>query len=236
MSELPWILLGLSSELGSGKRNKVDWSRGKEYRERLGYDYYRQCAIEGMLTRDKEKFLELLGHEIDWSKYSEYREDVRHQLIKRDAIKEIAEKEGWRYYDVNELLADPVHRSIVRMERRPIDVPIKQYPEKVLMSPEELDEYNRDVKAENVKNLSKAACAILGMIITCLLVNACIKADSVLGICMMATLGFIFCVVVVRNEVKKRTGSYSVGMIIALSFLGLLTLFYWGALIYIKTA
>ena len=189
MSELPWILLGLSSELGSGKRSKVDWSRGKEYRERLGYDYYRQCAIEGMLTRDKEKFLELLGHEIDWSKYSEYREDVRHQLIKRDAIKEIAEKEGWRYYDVNELLADPVHRSIVRMERRPIDVPIKQYPEKVLMSPEELDEYNRDVKAENAKGWIAMGGIILFITIVCLVgetnlaLAQVVSVTSVLGLC-----------------------------------------------------
>ena len=159
LSELFWISLGLTSEIDGYKKNpRIKFERGNEYVERLGYDRQRQLYLNNLIyavDEDKQKqFYDILGHKIDWYKYAKYHKKDREWIAKDEAIREISIKEGWRYFDGDELYADPVYRKIIGMETRPPIISYKFYPEKVLMSPEELQQYNIDVEKKNTEFIS----------------------------------------------------------------------------------
>lgn len=237
MSDLPWILLGLSSEIGgSKKRNKGNELWAKRYYYRLGYNRFRQGEVERIFDNDKEKFIELLGHEIDWSKYPEYHKDDRRMMIRRDAVKEVAQKEGWwRYADLDELYADPFYRSLAGIESRPWGISIKQYPEKILMPPDELAQFRQEMEEENVKGWIGVACVIVGLFIIGVVMSTLGQKSPITACCISVTPIMILSVIAFRNKAKK-TGSYSTGGIVALVLTGFLLIFYWGCVLYAAIA
>lgn len=154
LSELFWISLGLTSEMdGYTKNPHIKFERGVEYVNRLGYDQKRQWYLHDLIyssNEDKQKeFYNILGHDIDWSKYDKYNKKDRTWIAYEEAIQEVSINEGWKYFDDNELYADPVYRSLIGMEKRPAIISYKPYPEKVLLPPDELEKYNADMSKEN---------------------------------------------------------------------------------------
>lgn len=154
LSELFWISLGVASEVdGCTKNPHIKFERGAEYIKRLGYNQIRQRYLHDLIyspdNNKREEFFDILGHNINWSDYDKYNKKDRTWIAYDEAIREIAANEGWKYFDDNELYADPVYRSLIGMEKRPPIISYKPYPEKVLLSPEELERYNIDVSDIN---------------------------------------------------------------------------------------
>ena len=122
-------------------------------------------------------------------------------IAKDEAIREISFKEGWKYFDGDELLADPVYRRIIGMETRPPIISYKSYPERVLMSPEELERYNKDIADKNrdyTKNtFLSTLIPIVFSIMAIITANSC-TSDSgsvsyfILAIISIATTYFSF--------------------------------------------
>ena len=79
----------------------------KKYAEKLGYDHSRQYVLEMMsIAKDEERrghFLKLLGRDFPLNHTDD---DIQ------KAVREIAKKEGWKYYDEKELMNDPVYCNL----------------------------------------------------------------------------------------------------------------------------
>lgn len=154
LSELFWISLGVASTMDDDTKNpRVESRRGLEYIKRLGYNQSRQLYLHDLVysvDEDKQQeFYNILGHRIDWSKYKKYHKDDRRRIAYEEAIQEISINEGWKYFDDNELYADPVFRSLIGMQRRPAIISYKAYPEKVLLPPGELQKLKADIIKDN---------------------------------------------------------------------------------------
>lgn len=111
---------------------------GYDYLSLVNYYPARQDELYKLMCskneEDRKKFIEILGHDIDWSKHNYHYTEGFSSFITIEPIKEIAEKEGWRYNDMKECYADPWYRAVAKIERRPPDLPMSKYPEKVLLS------------------------------------------------------------------------------------------------------
>lgn len=154
LPELFWISLGVASEFDGYKKNPhINFERGKEYINRIGYNQQRQMFLHNLIyssdINKKQQFYDILGHDIDLSKYKKYTKKDRQWIAYEEAMQEIAQREGWKYFDDNELYSDPIYRSLIGLKEKPAIISYKLYPDKVLLSPEELKKYNIDVSQSN---------------------------------------------------------------------------------------
>ena len=143
LSELFWILFATSSEFNNYKKTpRLHHENASEYIKKLGYNRERQDELHKLIFSinedDKDKFYKILGHKINWDKYLKYEKRSRRCLAYEDAIREIANIEGWRYYDIKELLNDPVYQTLVGMKNVKFDY------NKILMSPSEYEEFKKE--------------------------------------------------------------------------------------------
>ena len=111
--DLLFIAAGIA--VSSGAKIKQDTERELEHRyvASKGYNKQRQDELSRMSTsasmNERAAFMRLAGRKVnvgDW-------------WDREDAIREIASKEGWTYYDISELSRDPVYRKIIHAPDRP---------------------------------------------------------------------------------------------------------------------
>ena len=101
--DLFFICAGAVYSTYQGIKRSVRVSEERQYIKNLGFNRERQHQLEMMVDSydrmEKEAFERLCGYAIN-------RKD---SYAKRAAIRSIAEREGWRYYDVRELSKDPTY-------------------------------------------------------------------------------------------------------------------------------
>lgn len=105
LGELFWMLLGggfIAKEVAKEKSWKMS---EKEYMEKHGYDTKKQFAIRSLAVgtpAEKAEFSRRLGRPFVYTTSAE--------LDK--AVREIAQKEGWVYYDYRTVMNDPEYLKI----------------------------------------------------------------------------------------------------------------------------
>lgn len=111
--DLFFIVAGVA--LCAGKKISHDTERKMEskYVASKGYDKARQDELERMCIsanpNERARFMRVLGHKINVSNWWE----------REDALREIAAREGWTYYDISELSRDPTYRKIIHAPDKP---------------------------------------------------------------------------------------------------------------------
>lgn len=166
LSELFWISLGVASDIsGCTKNPHIKFERGNEYIKRLGYNQNRQRYLHDLIyspnKNKQDEFYHILGHRINWTEYDRYNKSDRTWIAYEEAIQEISTNEGWKYFDDNELYADPVYRSLIGMKKRPANISYKSYPEKILLSPEELKKYHAKTSKSNKEYLKNTVKSVV---------------------------------------------------------------------------
>lgn len=106
LGELFWMLLGggfVAKEVLSEKSQRL---RSKEYMESHGYNIEKQFEVSHLATsanpKDREEFSRRLGRDYVYKDYWSH----------EDAVKEIAQKEGWAYCDHSTIMNDPEYLKI----------------------------------------------------------------------------------------------------------------------------
>lgn len=140
MTNLIWIVIGLLLWLAGGRTRKVNKDADKAFKKCAGFNMERQRYLESLAFNSKLKrnneFEKILGHEIYASKNC-YETDID------GAVREIAKREGWRYYNVAEVMNDPEYAKFVG-----INPPT--FPRKSILSPKEMEEAK--IEAKNIRN------------------------------------------------------------------------------------
>ena len=106
--ELFWILLGIcfiGKELLKEKSEKVAW---QEYKRKHKIDIQKQLTLRGLAFDNPKEFSQRLGRPFVYTSSAALDE----------AMKEIARKEGWGYFDRNELDKDPEYRRIMGLKEK----------------------------------------------------------------------------------------------------------------------
>lgn len=124
--------------------SNVYWNPGDEYKRRINYNRPRENYLRSLFygsPDEMKEFTEILGHDIDWVRYKNWPKKHRGYVAFFWAIREIAEREDWRVYDEDELLADPEYRKLAKIPLMALYSPtlnkkIRKYPEKRILSPE----------------------------------------------------------------------------------------------------
>lgn len=180
LSELFYFMLGVTSEFTECSKNpKVNCDAVNEYVSRLGYNKIRQEYLEKLINSadksEQEKLYDVLGHRIEWSEYNMYDKSTRYIVAKREAIKEIATKECWRYYDIQELLNDPMYMLLSGIKKVPVAG-------KVLMSHDELKRFKSDMRHryKEYKETTVVSC-VLPITLTIMAVISAFTAQSIVG-------------------------------------------------------
>lgn len=196
-------MLGATSEFTEcSKTPKVNYDAVNEYIARLGYNKSRQDYVEKLINSadksEQEKFYKILGHRIEWSEYYMYDKSTRYIVAKRDAVKEIATKEGWRYYDIQELLNDPMYMLLSGINKAPVAG-------KVLMPHDELEKFKSDMQLryKNYKNTTVASC-MLPIILTIIAIIFAFVSQSIVGGAIYFALGISSTIVTYYSFFKYR--------------------------------
>ena len=112
LGELFWMLFGggyVAKEVLSEKNQRI---RSKEYMESHGYNLEKQFEISFLATsanpKDREEFSRRLGRPYTYTDYWSHEE----------ALREIAQKEGWAYFDRTKVYNDPEYLKIIGAKKR----------------------------------------------------------------------------------------------------------------------
>ena len=120
MSDLFDLMIGAGCELDKLRKEPVSLSVAAQsgadspsniYLRLVGYNLTRQRTLEIMYDMDKEQFEYVLGRPI--TQVGRYR--------KSDDIIEISKREGWKYFDIDELQYDMAYRRITQTKHLPFD-------------------------------------------------------------------------------------------------------------------
>lgn len=107
IDDLFFFLAGAAYSTAGGVNAAANRTAAQQYVNQMNYNQERQHQLEMMVDSacitDRKAFDELLGRVVDRKNWYE----------KRMAIKEIAEREGWRYFDPSELLKDPTYVKLI---------------------------------------------------------------------------------------------------------------------------
>lgn len=112
LGELFWMLFGggyAAKEVLSEKGKKL---RCDKYMEEHGYNIEKQFEVTHLAmsadAKDREEFSRRLGRPYVYKDYWSH----------RDAVKEIAQKEGWAYYDSAKVHNDPEYQRIMGIKKK----------------------------------------------------------------------------------------------------------------------
>ena len=118
------ILGGAGYFWGKGLNDIAKRDAGEAYLNAQGYNRDRQWYLDSLVystvPEERMKFCRLVGRHVfptgrDLSDGSHIDEDRDRML----ALRQIALKEGWKYYDSGDLLADPVYTKLTGMKCNP---------------------------------------------------------------------------------------------------------------------
>lgn len=156
MSNLFLYGMGVASLINRKRKEpKEDPTMRQGYYNKLGFNHPRQDHLNHILiyghpsyqkTRPNNYWFRMevarnLGRELT-------KEEWNDKGTKERVMREIARKEGWRYYDYDELMADPVYRAYCGLPYRPPMMGSKFYPEKVLLSDSEINEVYEEARSQ----------------------------------------------------------------------------------------
>ena len=103
-----WLVGAGTYAVGSGLNQQAKQAQLKKHFRDMGYNRERQRELEQQMDSyypvERAKFAEALGRPFN-NKCSYYE--------KKQAVKEIAEKEGWRYFDLSTACNNVSYRRIV---------------------------------------------------------------------------------------------------------------------------
>lgn len=107
-----FMLAGGAYVAGKGIKEAAGQSAAQKYERSLCYNHRRQSELEMMVhsaSREKrEEFMRLVGHPLDRDNWYEV----------RSAIREIANREGWTYFDPAELAKDQKYNRLMGARRK----------------------------------------------------------------------------------------------------------------------
>lgn len=107
IDDLFFFLAGTAYSAAGGVNAAANRAAAQQYVNQMNYNQERQHQLEMMVDSasiaDRKEFDELLGRVVD----------RKNGYEKRAAIREIAEREGWRYFDPSELLKDPSYVKLI---------------------------------------------------------------------------------------------------------------------------
>lgn len=154
MADDSWKLAaGIAATISqNAKTDHISLENGLDYVQKLNYNKIRQDELWDIWCKhDDKRFEEILGHPIDWSLFAEQPHKVYCKSIRQRTweacIKEIAAKEGWRYYDVIALNQDPVYQREIGIKN--------PYPGKTLLDEKSLSEYRIEQQTKNETEVSE---------------------------------------------------------------------------------
>lgn len=101
IDDLFFFLAGTAYSAAGGINAAASRTAAQQYINQMNYNQKRQHQLEMMVDSasiaDRKAFDDLLGRVVD----------RKNGYEKRAAIREIAEREGWKYFEPSELLKDP---------------------------------------------------------------------------------------------------------------------------------
>ena len=113
LGNLFWMMAGAAFVGAKGLSSGFRRGAEHQYFVMKGFNQKRQYDLEMMVhsydDNERKKFDDLGGHPFD-------RNDP---YAVRAAVREIAKKEGWTYYDIKEVFNDSEFRRIIGAKKRP---------------------------------------------------------------------------------------------------------------------